>query len=315
MKKGLFIVAYVLVLCWKPIFAMEAFEQGDQREIGRICARGIHQFQKSPEVVEKFIILNSCLGDCFWSAISDGSYEQAFKAVIPYLGRIGKEGASAEDTESKVQGEMDAAEFSLRNMGLAVSGEGASKEPSGILDGIHRNPSLGEMRRRIEPIWSRLESLPNMMDVHVLDGYVGANMKNVVEVGRTLKIGNPDLSFDHVQASMKRYFQENPITLQLNGTVLLQSTFLGYIDAVFQADFKMQGLLFQELVSRSWSFAIQMRDEKHHRTGKFEDGFLTEIASGIVENYVTGGGCLAGRINRFFAAYVRMIYNATHLAQ
>ena len=28
MKKGLFIVAYVLVLCWKPIFAMEAFEQG-----------------------------------------------------------------------------------------------------------------------------------------------------------------------------------------------------------------------------------------------------------------------------------------------
>ena len=70
--------------------------------------------------------------------------------------------------------------------------------------------------------------------------------------------------------------------------------------------------MFQELGSRSWSFAIEMRAEEHRRTGKFDDRFLSEIASGLVETYATGGVCLAECVNRFFAAYVRMIHYAVN---
>ncbi|MBS0185144.1 MAG: hypothetical protein JSS34_02155 [Proteobacteria bacterium] len=314
MRTGLIFRTIAIVLCCKAAFAMEAFEQGNQEEIGRICAQKIQQFQHNPEVVEKFIMLQSCLGDCFWNSVSDGSYEQAFKAIRPYLGEVKEEGAAADGRARILQTEMGDTVFSLRDMNLAASGS-LSKKFLGTLDKIRENPALEGMKSQIMPIWRHLESLPNMMDVHVLDAYVGANLKNVIEIGKTLRIGNPDLSFEDVHVNMKRYFQENPITLKLNGEVIPQATFLGYVDNVFQADFKSQGALFQELVSRSWSFAIEVRTEKYHHTGKFEDGFLTELASGIVENYVTGEGCLEERVNRFFAAYVRMIYDAIHRAQ
>ena len=346
------------VLFLGSAFAMEAFEQGDKEVIGRICAQKISEFQTRPEIVEKFFILQSCLGDQFWNAVSDGAFGVAFDAVKPYLRETSTmpssqdpalTGACKEDrgfqdesvdaamarqldlqlnfggshVKARVQ-EIPDAELASRlqqrfydeeradRERLFAACADAESEPLGVFAPLQKNPRLEEMRGRIAPIFRHIEALPAMGDVHVLDGYVSGNMSDVVEIGRALKMGSPDLSFEKVRIDLKKYFQETPLKLELNGAIIQQETFLGYIDSVFQPDFKSQGLVFQELISRSWSFAIEMRAEEHRRTGKFDDRFLSEIASGIVENYVTGGGCLAGRVNRFFAAYVRMIHYAVN---
>ncbi|HQS84451.1 MAG: hypothetical protein B7Y25_02935 [Alphaproteobacteria bacterium 16-39-46] len=327
-------------------FAMEAFEQGDFERIRTICQQKIQEFDgKHSKIAEKFdTLLLLCLDEnSFYESLSNGSYASALEVVKPYLlgGAVSSasgdyqvsadaemarqlhlkfKGASVKDTAQRISDaelarrlqEQFYIEEGEKRERLPAACAGAESEPVGFFAKIQENPRFEEMRRRIAPIFRHIESLPAMGDVHMLDGYVSRNMSGVVEIGGALEMGKPNLSFEDVKINLKQYFQENPIKMALNGEAISLDTFLGYVDSVFQSDFKSQGPLFQELVSRSWSFAIAMRDEELRRTGKFEDRFLIEIASGIVENYVTGGGCLAGRVNRFFAAYVRMIHYAVN---
>lgn len=141
-------------------------------------------------------------------------------------------------------------------------------------------------------------------DVHVLDPLVLKNLPTLLQVGAGFNAGDPGLSIDEVKQRILVFFEKQlstGLTIDCNdqGTVtpVTAESFREDVSKFFDGPLKEQPDNIRTLISRVWTFSQAQYDSTR------DIQKLANICVAIIENYRTGGGCMAGRINRMFRAY------------
>ena len=191
----------------------------------------------------------------------------------------------------------------------------AVARPGRISERFGRNPRRLEIAKRLNPMTIGVEErIRSNTDVHVLDSLVMENLSTLLAVGGELGAGNPDLSLEELQRRISSFFEEATRTKRLKITYedggkitpLTSVEFNRDVAKFFDDQLKTERSEVRQLISRVWTLAQELFEE----TRDFQK--LDNICVAIIENYKTGGGCIEGRINRMFRAYVLMLEEIGH---
>ena len=126
----------------------------------------------------------------------------------------------------------------------------------------------------------------NTSDVHVLDGFVLQHLEALLALGRTLQFGE-SVTPDEAMTRLAARTTFDPMCMA-GAHHCLRDNLPGFDTSQ------------QELFARALTFAVQLQDN----SAGYQGG-IWELEA-MKDNWETNGGCLAGRLNRVFVAYLRM---------
>lgn len=162
-----------------------------------------------------------------------------------------------------------------------------------------------ETLQHFKEVFDFLQSVVQDSNVHNLDSYVAQNVQRLLNVGRLYNIDVSTLTLAQVGIQMSDFVSNNP---QLFGnfkyveTQVSSANILSYLHTHFNSmdtEIGFDGA--REVWSRSWTLALKLYQE-------YQDfKYMQIIYEQAIEDYLTGGGSLGGRINRGFVAYVRLL--------
>ena len=151
------------------------------------------------------------------------------------------------------------------------------------------------------------------IDIHVLDPYViraGNRSEALLTIGRQLNIDDGALTLAQVGQQMSDLVKDSPFLFEdfrCEEKSVSSADLQSYLSQHFTA---MDGEIMapaincpqaREIWSRTWTLAITY----YEKTDDFL--FLKLIYDKVCENYLTGGRCIEGRINRGFLGYVSLL--------
>jgi len=166
--------------------------------------------------------------------------------------------------------------------------------------------------------------------VHRLDNFVfgtGGGITQLLTIKRHLKLDNGSLTWEEIQQGIKDLLQlkKDDDVICLYGeegreTIVTPKLVRGYMPAYFNPPYF--NTIAAELTSffrigDAYPFPIRCEEVRElwsrvvtlaaslHKSGHFS--VLDFLCNNIVENYLTGGYCLQGRINRTFLNYVTLL--------
>lgn len=153
----------------------------------------------------------------------------------------------------------------------------------------------------IKEYMRHVAKIPMNHDVHILDSFVEARLKQVVAFGSASGLGNSTLSESQMTDILFCYLDKNPnFYTHYENHPVTQEDVKKYIDIALQTAKR------DENVFKLYSLAISLLADyrKNHPDATTE---LQMMYDSFTENYKTNGGCFQGVRNRMFVLYLQYI--------
>lgn len=160
------------------------------------------------------------------------------------------------------------------------------------------HPDYEASKTQLHAFRSHLFTVPQNESVHIIDSYVEKNLNTLCSIASKHCLDDGTLKKEEIQKILRGTLAENPdLYTKYEDKLVTTSMMHGYVEAV------LQGLdePVLSLYSRALTFSLRLKEEQE------EAWHLQRIYDCIAENYLTGGGCYAGRRNRIFIVYTAML--------
>lgn len=182
-------------------------------------------------------------------------------------------------------------------------------EPADIAPGINKNFENKIIAfEKLAPILNRIYTCKTETDVHQLDGFVNEKTQELLNIGEILGVGDDNLSLSQTQDQLRTFLINNQkevttCIIELNFQDILKhvSTHFGQMDEEVMVHPNHQQI--KQIFSRLWTGARDV----WINSGYIDFMPFSYMIMQICDNYTTGGGCLAGRIDRGFLAYTNLL--------
>lgn len=184
--------------------------------------------------------------------------------------------------------------------------------PNYYLDQIISNSqiNLDTFSAQLKSMVDEIIKLKPGENVHALDGILYAKPENIklsVEIATLLELGDTSWTLDKAEQQLKDFLTQHPqITVEYSDGVapktrLSHDNILGHVHQAFETlkkNYASHLSVMEVLCSQALSFAI-------NRFDIFEsDDALVQFLTATSENYLTGGGCPQGVVNRLAKCHI-----------
>lgn len=161
---------------------------------------------------------------------------------------------------------------------------------------------------KLSPILDRIYTCKTETDVHQLDGFVNERTQELLNIGEILGVGVDNLSLAQTHAQIRTFLNAHADAINIfikdphfQDILKHMDTHFGQMDTEVISHPNHQQI--KQIFSRLWTGARDV----WINSGYIDFAPLSYMIMQICDNYTTGGGCLAGRIDRGFLAYTNLL--------